>query len=263
MPSPFAGIDPYIEAQGFWEGFHAGFVTYCRDALNDTLPENYVAELDEHFRLVDLSGLEPKLIIPDVAIVKDDSSASGGARGRKKGGGALALKPVRVPLPRAKMEVRGIWIEVRRLPDRTAIAVIEVLSPTNKLRDGFFEYSLKRRATIRQKVHLIEFDFLLGGKRLPMGRSLPPGDYYALVSRADRRPDSDVYAWTVRDPLPRVPVPLAGADPDVMLDLGPIFDTAYERGRYARLIDYAAPLALLRKPADRAWAEGVARRSRR
>jgi hypothetical protein len=83
------------------------------------------------------------------------------------------------------------------------------------------------------------------------------------VARAERRPDCDVYAWTIRDPLPRIPIPLLAPDPDVVLDLGSVFATEYERGRYARLIDYSAPLALVKKAEDRAWAEGIARRARR
>ena len=109
----------------------------------------------------------------------------------------------------------------------------------------------------------MEFDFLLGGQRLPMGRALPRGDYYALVARAERRPDCEVYTWTIRDPLPRIPIPLVAPDLDIVLDLGPIFATAYERGRYPRLIDYTVPLTMVRKPEDRAWAEGIARRARR
>src|SRR5207244_1761127 len=133
---------------------------------------------------------------------------------------------------------------------------IEVLSPTTKVGEGLAEYRRKRRQTIRQKVHLVEFDFLLGGQRLPMDRPLPRGDYYALVARAERRPDCEVYAWAIRDPLSRIPIPLLAPDPDVVLDLGAVFATAYERGRYPRLIDYSAPLSLVRKTADRAWAEG-------
>ena len=37
MPSPFPGIDPYLESQGYWPDFHARFITYCRDALNEIL----------------------------------------------------------------------------------------------------------------------------------------------------------------------------------------------------------------------------------
>jgi Protein of unknown function (DUF4058) len=39
IPSPFPGIDPYVESQGYGHDFHARFITYCRDAINDQLPE--------------------------------------------------------------------------------------------------------------------------------------------------------------------------------------------------------------------------------
>jgi hypothetical protein len=110
---------------------------------------------------------------------------------------------------------------------------------------------------------LIELDLLLGGQRLPMDRPLPRGDYDALVARGERRLDCDVFAWTIRDRLPSIPIPLAHPDPDVVLNLGSLFATAYERGRYARLIDYTAPLTVVRKAEDRAWAEEIARRARR
>ncbi len=83
------------------------------------------------------------------------------------------------------------------------------------------------------------------------------------MARAERRPDREVYAWTIRDPLPSIPIPLLAPDPDVVLDLGAVFATACERGRYPRLIDYAAPRTAVRKPQDRARAEGIARRARR
>ena len=105
--------------------------------------------------------------------------------------------------------------------------------------------------------------FLLGGRRLSMGEPLPGGDYYALVSRAERRPDCEVYAWTVRDRLPTIPIPLSAPDEDVKVDLGAVFTTAYTRGRYARLVDYSAPPSALRKSQERAWAEKIARRGRR
>ena len=263
MPSPFPGIDPYIEAQGSWGDFHPSFVTYCRDSLNELLPEGYVAQLGEQVRLVGVTRQEAKRIIPDVAILGEKRKLASRAARPRQAGGTLTLEPVTIPLPRVTMEVRDVWIEILRLPKKVPISVIELLSPTNKTGEGFAEYQLKRRKTLRRKVHLIEFDFLLGGPRLPMDRALPPGDYYAMVARAQRRPDCDVYAWTMRDRLPRIPIPLSKPDPEIMLDLGSVFATAYERGRYGRLIDYNKPLTLVRKREDRSWAEGIARRPHR
>ena len=28
MPSPFPGIDPYLESQGYWPDFHVSFIPY-------------------------------------------------------------------------------------------------------------------------------------------------------------------------------------------------------------------------------------------
>jgi hypothetical protein len=263
MTTPFPGIDPYLEAQGYWEGFHLGFTTYCCDTLNELLPESYVAVLREYPHRVDLTPREAKQILGDAAILGEERKAVPGGARAKPSGKTLTRGPVTIPLPRMTMEVRDVWIHILRLPERVPITVIEILSPTNKTGVGLAEYRLKRRKTIRQKVHLVEFDFLLGGQRLPMGRALPRGEYYALIARAERRPDCDVYAWTIRDPLPSIPIPLLAPDPDVVLDVAAVFATAYERGRYPRLIDYTAPLTMVRKPEDRAWAEGIARRARR
>ena len=263
MPSPFPGIDPYLESQHFWEDFHPSFLTYCRDALNDILPDGYVAQLGERFRLIELSQRKAKSVRPDLAVIEEASRSSRRTTHRAQDGGTLTLEPVTIPLPTIEMEVSDVWIEVRRRTGRTPVTVIELLSPTNKTGDGFVEYKLERHALIRQKLHLVELDLLVGGRRLPMSLPLPAGDYYAFVSKAQRRPNSEVYAWTVRDILPSIPIPLLASTPEVRLDLAGVFATTYERGRYARLIDYTASPAVLRKPDDRTWAEKLARRGRR
>ncbi len=156
-------------------------------------------------------------------------------------------------------EVKNRWIEIRRKPDWVPVAILEVLSPTNKSGHGYEEYLHKRVSMIARSIHLVEVDLLLGGRRLPMARPLPPGDYYAFVSRTERRPVADVYSWSIRDPLPMIPIPLVLPDHDVLLDLAPIFATVYQRSRYDRSIDYQAPLPLPLGASDRVWAEELAR----
>ncbi len=137
-----------------------------------------------------------------------------------------------------------------------------VLSPWNKSGEGYWEYRAKRRKLFRQNVHLVELDLLVRGQRLPMEQELPPADFYVFLSRGDRRPQCDVFAWSVRQPLPRIPIPLRAPDPDVMLDLPSLFAHGYERGRYARALDYSAPLDLPLASADRAWAEDLVRKGK-
>jgi hypothetical protein len=155
-------------------------------------------------------------------------------------------------------EVKERWIEIRRRPDWTQVTVIVLLSPTNKSGQGHTDYLYKRVTLIARAIHLLELDFLIAGRRLPMGRPLR-GIYHALVSRADRRPISDVFSWSIRDPLLTIPVPLMAPDADISLDLAAVFSSVYQRGRYERAIDYSAPLELPLGPKNRAWAQKRAR----
>jgi hypothetical protein len=100
-------------------------------------------------------------------------------------------------------------------------------------------------------------DLLRGGRRLPMQKPLPPGDYYYLVSRGEQRPDCQVYAWTMRQPLPRLPIPLRAPDADIHIDLGAVFATAYERGRFQQRIDYRGPVPGMLSDEDRQWLNSI------
>jgi hypothetical protein len=257
MPSPFPGIDPYIESQGYWPDLHASLILYARDRLNEILPESYIARLGEQLRLVEHDLPRGRPMLPDVVV------REGGGMGRGGGSidsGVLMLEPVILDLPAIEVEeVRDTWIEIRRRPGRELVTAIEILSPSNKSGTGHSDYLAKRHELIQQPVHLVELDLLLRGQRLPMGQELPPGDFYALVSRAERRPKSDVFAWTLRQPLPTIPIPLHAPDPDVPLALAGLFALAYDRGRYGRELDYTATLDLPVAPSERTWVEDVAR----
>ncbi|MFQ6042589.1 MAG: DUF4058 family protein, partial [Candidatus Poribacteria bacterium] len=43
MPSPFPGMDPYLENPVWWPDFHHSFITYARDALQPGLRPRYRA----------------------------------------------------------------------------------------------------------------------------------------------------------------------------------------------------------------------------
>jgi Protein of unknown function (DUF4058) len=257
MPSPFPGIDPYLESQGHWLDFLARFVPGLADAINERLPEDYLARIDERMTLVELPHEDqPKLIRPDVSVIRGESSP-GPRSTASLSQSAVTLEPVTVPMKFLEVESK-IYLEILHLSDQKVVTIVELLSPSNKGGAGRRDYLAKRHALITPDVHLVELDFLVGGHRLPMERPLPPADSFALVARLERRPDCDVFAWTVRDRLPTIPIPLLAPDPDIVLDLAPAFASVYERGRYARLIKYEAPLNLPLSPDARAWAAEVA-----
>lgn len=255
MPNPFPGIDPYIEAQGRWPDFHARFIAYACDMLADRLPGNYVAQIEERVTLVEMPAATGPKYRPDLAILRDDSPS-----GTQATAGTATIEPVVIPMAMGEVEeVRETWIEVLHLEDRALVTAIELLSPGNKVEPQRSAYLAKRVELLKQPVHLVELDLLLGGQRLPMRRPLPRGDFFAFVARDGRRPDCEVYGWTIRQPSPAIPVPLRAPDPDVRLDLAALIATAYDRGRYDRLLRHDLPPPSALAPDDRAWAEGVGR----
>ncbi len=257
VPSRFPGMDPYLEHPGWWQDFHQTFITYCRDALLDRVPDRYDVRVETLTQLVEIPEAEIRLIEPDLFISGQRRSAKAG----RKSKGTATLDQVILRAPKVA-EVRQHWIRVLYRPNDAVVTIIEVLSPSNKSGSGYHEYEAKRNRILARNVHLVELNLLVGGRRPEIESAWPPGDYYALIARAEQRPRADIQSWTVRDPLPTVPIPLRTPDPDVPLDLAQVFTTAYDRGRYARVLDYAAlPLAPLR-PEDQAWAAELARRGR-
>ena len=222
-----------------------------REAIADVLPEPYEARLDETVHLVQMPEEVIKLIYPDVAVSRDRSKSR---RTPRKKGGTAVMDPVVIP-HRLLQEVRQARIEILHRPERQLVAILEILSPANKTGDGFAEYCSKRQAILRQQAHLVELDLLLGGRRLPLSRPLPAGDYYVLLSR-ESAPDCEVYPWDLRQALLTIPIPLKAPDQDVFVDLQKVFQQAYQRGRYGRSVRYGQSPRVSLGEKDRRWVMG-------
>lgn len=258
MAGPFPGMDPYIEALGAWQDFHNRLIGRMVDALDESLPAAYAARNDERVTLArHFEADAPSVIRPDVLVGRRPGAEEAVA---VAGGAVATLEPVELTIAGADLEeIRDWFIEVVRLPELEVVTVVEVLSPTNKGGPGRRDYLAKRDDLLGRGVNLVEVDLLLGGRRLPMAEPLPPGDYYAIVARAERRPRADVYAWSIRRPLPPIPIPLRAPDPDVVVDLGALASAVHDRARYPALLRYDRPLGLPLSTGDLDWAEAIAR----
>src|SRR5690348_7256680 len=114
MPSPFPGMDPYIEASGRWLGFHEAFIAACQEVLNRHLPANYAATFEEHVRLVNLSEEQWRGVRPDVAIVANLFASGDAAHPH---GSVATLVPQTLHLAESTVEeIRESYVEVRHLP---------------------------------------------------------------------------------------------------------------------------------------------------
>lgn len=255
--SPFPGMDPYVEGQRHWKDFHHRFVDDLSDVIADQLPDNYIARIEEDVLMLEHGDGGEKAVEPDLNVVRVGPGTPPQSAGSA---GVALLEPTTIAnVQRLDPYTQG-FIEIRRLPDQELVTVVEVLSRTNKSGEGRGLYLEKRERLLRQPVGLVEIDLLREGRRLELAKPLPRAHYYALVSRADHRPFCDVYGWTVRDPLPPVPVPLHREDGTVVVSLAEAFRRTFRRGRYPRLTDYTKPPpAPTFSPEDAEWVAATAR----
>lgn len=256
MPSPFPGMDPYLEDQE-WEDFHLRFNVALSEALGDVVAPRYVVRVQR--RVYVEHGLEPEhqVRLPDVAVLWNTKSNT-----VSTGGVALAesdMEPVQCLNP-SPQERREAYLVIRELPGLEIVTVIETLSPTNKRisSDGRKQYLAKREEILGSNTNLVELDFLRGGKRLPV-IGLPAGDYFAVISRGNRHPRTDVYAWTLRQSFPAIPFPLKPEEPEVRINLQQVFDAVFSRAHYQDTLNYEALLHLPLSPEDAAWRNTLAK----
>ena len=249
MPSPFPGMDPFIEQQK-WTSFHTRFITELCDVLVAKLSPRYEVDPEERIYLESLIA-EPIRYQADVAVHEGDSNSADSPQPSSQIG---AIEPAIYTLPMPE-EQKEHFVVVRK-PRGEVVTVIEVLSPTNKRKgsDGRREYLAKRGEQLRSSAHLVELDLLLGGARLPTLPNLKAAtDYCALISRAGHRPRAEVFEWSIRHPLPSIPIPLLAADPDVLLDLQSSLTAVYSRAHYRTSLDYREPLELPIRDEDLPW----------
>jgi hypothetical protein len=245
-------MDPFIESQA-WETFHHGLIAALLEALTPRVRPRYVVRVEERVYVEHETNGDVKFIRPDVIVLEHEGqeTPSGSAVAT-----AVAVTPVLLHVP-ASERVREAFLTVRERETMEVVTVIEVLSPGNKRTgsDGRREYLKKREEVLLSFTHLIELDLLRGGERLPTIEPLPTADYYAFVHRSHRRFAVEVYPWSLRQPLPQIPVPLAGNDPDVILDLQSIFNTVYDRAGYDYSLNYRHPAEPPLSDADAVWAQ--------
>lgn len=256
MPSPFPGVDPYIESSGRWGDFHGGMVAAMRGALNERLPEGYAAEIELYIWFHEPDARQRRQTGPDVYVTSSRRGSKGGAR--STGGSATASSFRTLAFP-SVVRRKHKYVRVVDLESNRVVTVIELLSPSNKAagedRDAYLN---KRSETLAAGINLVEIDLLRGGRRLPLSEPAPEvQDYYVLVCRAWEFPRFAFQTFGLREPLPEIPIPLAPDVKDIVLPLKPCADRAYDEGKYLPRLPYAQPLSPSLRKGDSAWVRQV------
>lgn len=244
MPTPFPGMDPYLEHPVIWPNVHNSLITALRDVLSPLLRPRYFVAVQERSYLDDPVTLG-LISIPDVGVVRPYSSAPVAV----KQAPAMVTQPMTIQLP---PRVRETYLEVQEIgapavartngEEETArvVTLIEILSPGNKrLNEGRVQYLNKRRQIIDSMANLVEIDLLRAGMRMTeIQRAVY--DYSILVSPALTRPSAHFYAFTVRDPIPSFRLPLQEDDEEPLVDLNTVLHELYDRAGYDLRVNYRA-----------------------
>lgn len=237
MPSPFPGMDPYLEGS-LWTTFHFSLAAEIVRQLAPKVRPRYLVLPEERFvpDVPDAIGITTTRgdVYPDVGVADSEIREP-----------QVAYATETIPLRIATVmpdPVPHVSLEIRDIAERQLVTAIEILSPTNKRGEGRKEYLTRRLRILRSNAHLLEIDLLRQGRRVPMQQALPDKPYFVFLSRAEERPFTDVWPIALAEPLPTVPVPMLKGDPDVPLDLKLAFAGVYDLVHYDRAIDYRRPL---------------------
>jgi hypothetical protein len=254
MKSPFPGMDPWLEQH--WGDVHSSFVVYARDQINEQLPADLQARVEESIA-IDTGDQESRVVYPDVRVVEEATVFD---EGTESGAVAVAIaEPVVVPVPDEPQTIRHIEI-VDGSSGNRVVTAIELLSPANKVSDdGRQAYRQKQREYLAALVNLVEIDLIRAGKfvlAVPQShlgkRCQTP---YRICVRRVTRPDvALIYPVSLREPLPNIRIPLRPRDRAIVLQLQPVLDECYRRGRY-HLLDYRKPLDPPLSADDQAWVD--------
>jgi Protein of unknown function (DUF4058) len=257
MPSPFPGMDPYLEDPDHSPDLHTRLINGIGDALSPLIRPRYVARLETRTYFPDPDDPAVTLFIPDVRLEFTRRRAS-----KSAGNVAVLTPPITKPIETITMldgEFRESRVEIVEVSNRQVVAVIELLSPSNKVGNSASQRSFhaKRQEIMNSPAHWVEIDLLRGNTSLDplvMNR-FQPHDYYMHVSNADMRPRGSVWLVQLQDRLPTIGIPLRKPDADVGLDLQSVLNTAYERAAYDLTVNYTKPpVPPLTKPQAK-WAK--------
>lgn len=248
MPSPFPGMNPWLEQDDAWEDFHHSFILAARTALAMQVRPNYIVKVEEHLYIHELPDDARRLIgRADVSLARSQWPAQ-----EPIAAGTLQA-PVQGMVPLSVDIERSVYLEIQDRYTRELVTVVELLSPTNKKSGPDREQFLaKRRRLLMSGVHCVEIDLLRGGPRLPV-EGLPACNYYALVSRAEERPRVDLWPVRLSDPLPEMAIPLRPTDGDARLDLQETLHRVYDAAGYEDYIYAGQPQPPFR-PEEAEWA---------
>lgn len=252
MPSPFPGMNPYLEQPSVWHDFHKSFMPRAAEVLGAQILPRYFVKIGEQIYIHELAREEWPLLVRAGPLVAGLAPSQGGPAA------AAQVLPAPAEVTAAHIDVQSLsYLEIRDRETREVVTVVELLSPSNKYagsdRD---QYLAQCWQVMRSRVNVVEIDLLRGGPRMPW-QGMPACDYCVVVYRAEQWPRAGIWPIRLRDRLPEIPVPLRAGDADARLDLQQLLHRIYDAAGYGYYLYTGQPEPAL-AAADEAWARQLA-----
>ena len=260
MPSPFPGMDPYLEGP-LWSMVHNSLIEELARQLTPRLWPRYKVRPGERVVVAapdPVESFSPRERLPDVAVFA--ATAASGDQSQSLHTSDMA-SPLVLELLDEPPTVVETFLEILAADSGELVTTIEVLSPSNKRGEGAAEYRTKRREVLASRTHFLEIDLLRMGDRFPVAGPLPSLPYFVFLSRCERRPKIEVWPVALDSPLPTVPVPLLPQDTDGQLDLQLALQSVYDLYHYEADIDYTLPPPLPLPNGQAEWSDKLLRES--
>lgn len=227
MPSPFPGMNPYMEQPAAWAGVHLHLLANFGQQLAPQVRPRYRVHTERYLAV----GGEPRKFRPDLRLEHTPSHASTG------------VHPAGIAVTEALLVVEDQPFTDEDIPphleiiaeDGEVVTVIEVLSPINK-QGEYKSYLHKRYQLLKAGINLIEIDLLREGQRVPPAAEIET-PYVCLVTRASEWPKTHLWGVSWAQPCPVLPIPLRAGEPDVRLQLQPAVEQAYSV-EFEGFVDY-------------------------
>jgi hypothetical protein len=216
MPSPFPGMDPFLEEEKIWPVFQHHLIACLYQTLLPGLVDRYRARVGQRRYTTEQALF--------TSIMREDHEEE--------------------------------FIEIRQRTDNRLVTLVDVVSPANKTTvSGRQAYLDKRKDAKNTGANLVEIDLILQGQpMLDYSREgLPDWDHAVTVTRATQPERYEIYTATLQKKLPKFRLPLAADDRDTVIDLQTTFVRCFDQGNFATQINYQREPPTRIADDDRSW----------
>ena len=183
MPSSFPGMNPWLEHPTLWPDFHRNLISVVQELLTPQVAPHFYVRGEERVYIAGVANpIEPDVFV----ITQPRPLAFAGAAQPPRDTPSFAAPTIfRLAPPDA--EVRERYLEIRERGTHRVVTVIEVLSPSNKMKGSphAAQFARKRADVLNSDAHWLEIDLLRVGVRW----ELAPTDtaYCVMLSRVAHR----------------------------------------------------------------------------